>query len=565
MKFSELPYKRPALDPIDEKYASLPAQMEAAENLETLLSLLKEFEAFVSEVMTMYNLSYIRHTVDTRDAFYEQENAYYDACLPYFEQLRNEICRALTVSPFRRELERELGPAFFRNAELSMQAFAPEIIPDLAEENRLMSSYQQLMASARIPFQGQILTFPQLSPFKESPDAAVRKAAFTAEGTFLQEHGDELDRIFSQLIQLRTKMAKALGFQSFTDMAYCRRTRSCYGREDVAAFREQVIRHVVPLSSRLIEKQHKRNGISDAHVWDRTFLFPSGNPAPADPPEIIFRKGKQMYSELSGETKEFIDFMLKGDLFDVLSKDGKANGGYCTELPAFKAPFVFANFDGTSGDIEVLTHECGHAFESYRAMRSMKHIFQCEYTMDIAEIHSMGMEVLTYPWMPLFFGKDADKFYYSHLSEALRFLPYGCMVDHFQHIVYDHPELTSAQRHDAWLNLERLYRPDINYDGIPYYDKGGWWQRQLHIYMHPFYYIDYCLAQSAALMFWQAAQQDRSDAWTRYLSLVNKAGTLPFTELMRSAGFQSPMEDGVIKSLADSVFAYLEQMDDSHF
>ena len=565
MKFANLPYRRPRLDPIDPALTALPAQMEKAASAEELLRLLAVYEKFASEVMTMYNLAYIRHTVNTRDPFYEQENNFYDQYLPNYTQLCNEVNRVLAASPLRAELERELGRAYFQNAALSMRAFAPEIKEDLVEENRLMSRYQQLMASARIHFEGRVLTFPQLTPYKESPDAAIRKAACTAEGLFLQENGEELDSLFDSLVKVRTRMAHKLGFENFTAMAYCRQTRSCYDRADVASFREQVIRYVVPLSTRLIERQHERNGIENPHMWDRTFLFPGGNPAPSDPPEIIFEKGRRMYSELSGETREFFDFMLENDLFDVLSKDGKANGGYCTEMPDFLSPFVFANFNGTSGDIEVLTHECGHAFESFRAMRTMKHPAQCDLTMDVAEIHSMSMEMLTYPWMPLFFGKDVQKFYYAHLAEALRFLPYGCMVDHFQHMVYDHPEMTPAQRHEAWLALEKLYRPDLSYEGVPYYNKGGWWQRQLHIYMHPFYYIDYCLAQSAALMFWQAAQRDRRDAWTRYLALVGKAGTLPFTDLLHHVGFPSPMEDGVLKTLAESVFAYLEKVDDSEF
>lgn len=564
MGFNDYKYERVALCPISEEFTALPVKMCAAGSFAEVLALYKQYEAFREHLYTMYCLAYMRYTTNTHDEFYAAENEYYNQNLPQHEALASAVNAALEQSPYRQELEQEISTVFFKNAALKSKAFSTEIMPDLSIEATLQTEYQKLMASARIPFDGRELTFPQLTPYKESPDGNVRKAAFIAEGGFLAQNRETLDDIFDRLVAVRTRMAKQLGFTTFTEMGYCRRTRNCYTPQEVADFRRMVVRHIVPLNNELMCKQHQRNGITHPKVWDRTLVCKTGNACPKDTPEVIFQKGREMYAAMGKETGEFFDFMLENGLFDVLSKDGKANGGYCEMLPDYQAPFVFANFNGTSGDIEVLTHECGHAFEGYLSARNYKHFEQRNITYDIAEIHSMSMEFLTYPYMPAFFD-DPDKFYYAHLAEALKFLPYGCMVDHFQELVYNQPEMKPAQRHETWLELEKLYRPDIDYADVPHYNAGGWWQRQLHIYMDPFYYIDYCLAQSVALMFWQAAQKDRANAWTRYLELVKKSGTKTFCELVLEAGFPLPMEEGALASLAADVKGFLDTIDTSRF
>lgn len=216
--------------------------------------------------------------------------------------------------------------------------------------------------------------------------------------------------------------------------------------------------------------------------------------------------GKKMYEEMSPETAEFINFMYSNELLDLVAKDGKAVGGYCTEFPEYKAPFIFSNFNGTSGDVDVLTHEAGHAFAYYTA-RDFEFSENISPTMESCECHSMSMEFLAWKWLNLFYGDDTDRAKYVHLGSALIFLPYGCMVDHFQHIVYDNPDLTPAERHAEWKKLEAIYRPYLNPDDVDFYALGRGWQRQLHIYHYPFYYIDYCLAQTVSLEFWSMSPE----------------------------------------------------------
>ena len=549
MTFNQYQYERVPLTPIDPEISNIPDRLLKAESKEEFLELLKQADAFKRKLATMYNICYIRHTINTQDEFYSAENDYYDQNMPAAEQFSTRLSQAVMDSRFQELALKELGETYFLNARLAQKAFSPEIAEDMAEENRLQSEYQKLIASARIQFDGQTVNLSRLTPFKESPDREVRQRAWEAESKFMEENGEKLDEIFDKLVKTRTRMAKKLGFNSFTEVAYCRLKRASYGRKETDAFCEQVRREIVPLATHLIKLQHDRNNIEDAMIWDRSLSFKEGNPCPQGTPEEIFEKGRKMYSELSPVTAEFIEFMLSNGLFDVLSRDGKASGGYCTSIPDFQAPFVFANFNGTAGDVEVLTHECGHALNSYISLRKVKYIEQEEPSYDIAEIHSMGMEFMTYPFMGLFFGDKKDKFIYQHLASAIIFLPYGCMVDRFQHIVYDNPELTPQERHKEWLKLEAAYRPDIDYGNISYFAKGGWWQRQLHLYMHPFYYIDYCLAQSAAFMLYNIMRENYEAGWEKYIALVNKGAELTYTQLLAEMGLDSPFEEGALRRI----------------
>ena len=549
MKFSDYQYQRVPLNPIPPEISSIPEKIDSAQSQEEFLELLGQADGFKRKLATMYNICYIRHTINTQDEFYSRENDYYDQNLPAAEQFSTSLSRAVMQSKWLDCAREELGETCLINAQLAQKAFSPEIAADMAEENMLQSEYQKLIASANIEFDGQRVNLSRLTPFKQDVQRDVRRRAWEAESRFMEENGSKLDDIFDRLVKVRTRMAKKLGFDSFTDMAYCRLKRADSGRNETSAFCEQVRREIVPLSTHFIQLQHKRNEIDDPMIWDRSLSFKEGNPRPQGTPEEICDKGRKMYTELSPLTAEFIEFMLSSGLFDVLSRDGKASGGYCTSIPDYNSPFVFANFNGTAGDVEVLTHECGHALNSYISLRKVKYIEQEEPSYDIAEIHSMGMEFMTYPYMGLFFGEQKEKFIYQHLADAIIFLPYGCMVDRFQHIVYDNPDLTPQERHKEWLKLEMAYRPDIDYGDIQYFAHGGWWQRQLHIYIHPFYYIDYCLAQSAAFMLLNIMREDAQKGWDKYLELLKKGAQLTYTRLLEEMGLDSPFKEGALRRI----------------
>ena len=409
---------------------------------------------------------------------------------------------------------------------------------DLQKEfNALVSQYQQVYGGALVELDGKQLTIPQLGPYKEDLDPAVRRAAYEAEAGYFDAHRAELDELYGKIVKNLNQQAHVLGYKDYSELSYVRMNRIGYGAKEIKAFRDQVANDVVPLLQKVMAMRAKRTGIEHPTFTDLPIIFKDGNPKPIPGYQARMDAARTMYHELSPETAEFIDFMQDNELFDVESRPGKMSGGYMTSLPSYKAPFIFANWNNTSADVDVLTHECGHAFEGYMAERDPKIPADLECPgMESAEIHSMAMEFLTAPWHHLLFGRDTDKYALLHAEDSFLFLAYGCAVDEFQHIMYQNPDLTPDQRNQTWLELEHKYRPWIDFDNLPFYGRGAGWQRQLHIYECPFYYIDYCLSTMAALQFFLLSLKDHKDAWERYLKLVRRAGLASYTELLETAG-----------------------------
>lgn len=558
MKFSEMPYARPDMDSLFKQLDNLTAQLQDAPDAQAQLEIFDAKDKLMSRFNTLSSICSIRNTVDTRDKFYEEEQEYLDGQYPLVSEKVQAFNKVLVTSPFRRELEEKLGALLFTNIELELKSFSPEIVPLLQEENRLSTEYQKLYASARIEFMGKTVTIAQLGPYKQDPDRTVRKAAIEAEGGFFDQHRQELDELYDKLVKNRTEQAKKLGFENYVPLGFIRMGRNCYTPEDLSSFRSQVVRDLVPLTVKVKARQAKRLGIDDFKFYDNTFMFKGGSAKPQGTPEEIMAAGRRMYHELSEETGEFIDLMLENELFDVLAKEGKAPGGYCTSLPDYKYPFIFSNFNGTSGDVDVLTHEAGHAFADFRAQRRDLLSALESPTMEGCETHSMSMEFFAEPWYKEFFGPLTRKYEVGHCESSLIFIPYGCMVDEFQHIVYENPDMTPAQRNEAWMGLERKYRPWEDFEDLPFYGRGAGWQRQLHIYGSPFYYLDYCMAQTVAFQFWLASLKDREDAWARYLRFVDAGGTMSFAELVTAAGLKVPYAPGCVKEIGDAISAWID-------
>lgn len=562
MKFSQMEYKRPELAVLKQQIKDLTAQLQVAKSYEAAKAIFLKKEELEKHISTQSTLAEIRHTIDTRDEFYDGEVRFWNGAQPQLEEDLQKWIMAMLASPFRKDFAEEYGDLMFVNAEIALKTFSPEIIDDIQRENDLTQEYEKLLASAQIPFEGKDYTLSQMSPFKTDPSDARRLAAWKAEGQWYKDNQTALDGIYDKLVHLRDQMGKKLGYEGYTTLGYYRMGRNCYTKEDVEKFRAAVRTYLVPLADSIYREQAKRLGKEYPMSFaDNALEFRSGNPRPVGTPDDILAQGKRFYDELSPETSEFFRTMLDGELLDVLSTEGKAGGGYCTSIPDYRVPFIFANFNGTQHDVEVVTHEAGHAFAAYmnRDRVPMSYTWP---SMEACEVHSMSMEFFAWPWAEGFFGKDTQKFYYSHLSGALTFIPYGTMVDHFQHIVYEKPDMTPAERHGVWKELLGIYMPWMKLDGdIPFYAEGEGWQRQHHIYSSPFYYIDYCLAQTVSLQFWALLQQDQKNAWEHYMAYTRQGGSRTFTELLKNAGMESPFEEKCLRTVAQTAKDYLEHFD----
>ena len=560
MKFSEIKYERVDLKAHNEQVAQMTARLREAGSFEEVEQLVLEKDRLDGfGIRTMTTVARIRHNLDTRDAFYEDEVRFYDREGPKGRHLSKAWTEALLCSPFRAGLEEKYGGVSFLNAEISNRTFAPELVEDLQKENELVGRYVKLIASAQIEFDGKTLTIAQMAPYKLSTDDAVRRAAWRAEGSWFRDHGKELDGIFDELVAVRDRMGRKLGHNGFTQLGYDRMSRNCYTEKDVEQFRIAVQRDVVPLCKRIYMEQAKRMGFEFPMSFaDKDLAFRSGNPVPAGGPDDILAAGTKFYSELSGETKEFWDLMMEQEMMDVLARPGKAAGGYCAPVYGPKMPFIFANFNGTAHDAKVITHEAGHAFAFYL---NRDRVIGTMPSMEACEVHSTAMEFFADKWAELFFGKDAAKSRYSHLVESLHLIAYGTMVDHFQHIIYEYPEFGPAERHQVWQELMGVYMPWVRPDDIPFYGEGRGWQRQSHIYRMPFYYIDYCLAQAVALQFWAMSRDSMDRAWKTYMDYTKLGGSMVFTDLLAASGLRSPFDPDCLKDITEKAREYLAGFD----
>ena len=553
MKFKDMPYERIDFAKAKAELLEIMEKSKAAKSGEEQFEVHKMFYRLNDKIQTQVTLCSIRHTIDTTDEFYEKEQNYYDEQIPEYSNLCVEYQKILFYSPYREVLEGKIGQVAFKNMEIAMKSVSEEIIPLMQEENTLVTEYEKLLASAKIPWGEETLNLSLLTPYLKHKDAKIRREAQEKQNEFFLSIQDKLDELYDKLVKNRTLQAKKLGFETYTPLGYLRMQRNCYGREEIENLRRQVKEVWVPFAESIFEKRKERLGLSKLSYTDEVVYSPKGNPQPEGTPEEILQAGQQMYEELSPETKEFFDFMMDNELLDVFGRKTKAVGGYMTYIPDYKAPFIFANFNGTSGDVDVMTHECGHAFQGYLAAEDpiREH---ADIGMETAEIHSMSMEFFTEPWYPLFFGKEtAQEYTDMHLEDAVIFVPYGCMVDEFQHIIYDNPNLTPKERKQVWKDLERDYKPHLFYDGLEFFENGCFWQKQHHIYSFPLYYIDYVIAQLCAFEYKIWMDKDRKAAWQSYLKLCRMSAAKFHTELLEEAGLETPFKNGVLAKIVENL------------
>ena len=561
MNFNDYKYERIDIDAVKKQFEELIGSFSKADSAEKQCEIMDKVINLRNHIDTMITLVSIRHSINTADDFYDKENDYCDEISPLLYGFTTDFYEALVTSKFRKELEDKYGKFLFDQAECSLKTFNEEVIPQLQEENKLSSKYDKLIASAKIPFDGEERTLSQMAPYTQSKDRNIRKDAAKKVAEFFSAHKNDFDEIYDKLVKVRTEIAHKLGFKNYVELAYARLRRLDYNAQDVAGYRKQVLENIVPLHSELRERQAKRLGIDKLKFYDEPIKFNSGNADPHGDPEWILNHGKTMYRELSKETDEFFTFMTENNLLDLLSKKGKNSGGYCTYIPDYKSPFIFANFNGTAHDVDVLTHEAGHAFQVYesRGYEVPEYLWP---SYEACEIHSMSMEFLTWPWMGLYFENDEDKYKFIHLSEALLFIPYGVTVDEFQHWVYENPEATPEERRNKWLETEKKYLPTRDYGEIDELKEGIFWFRQGHIFGTPFYYIDYTLAQVCAFQFWIKSRENREKSWEEYLNLCRLGGSKPFFELMKAANLKNPFNEGTIASVIPKIREFLDSIDD---
>lgn len=563
MDFTKVPYQRPELVAYQAQMKRATEAINTAPSAQAAVAVAKQTVKQVNAVMTAAMLATIRHSIDTTDAFYAQEDDFWNEYGPQFDNAEMPYLKALTASPYQAALTEVYPHTFMLKAKNQLRVQTPAVLALQQQDNQLISEYDNLIAQAQIPYAGGTYTLAQLGAPMADKDRAVRKAASEAYWGFFAEHSDQIDAIYDQMVAVRTEMAHVLGFKDYAEMSYVFMDRFDYDETMVADYRQAVLTHVVPKVLTQRRKQAQRLGLDHLAYYDLAVQFKSGNAQPIGTPDELVAKANQMYHEMSAESGEFFEHMMADKLLDLVAKPGKEGGGYAEYLPGIQRPFIFANFNGTAGDVDVLTHEAGHAFQTYLArwIQPGDTVFP---TNEAAEIFSMSMEFIAYPWMQAFFGEATDKYRYAHLQSALIFLPYGILVDHFQHDVYTHPDWTSQQRKAHWRLLEQRYCPDRDYSDNAALNSGIYWYRQAHLFDVPFYYLDYTIAQVVAFEFWQRTAVLHDDhAWADYVAMAKAGGSQTLLELLRTGHLRSPFDEGVLADTISAVADALNAVDDA--
>lgn len=561
MKFEEFPLIIPSEKKVSRKFMVLLDAFTHAPSAKEQITAIRKIVKLIEEVSTQMTVISVKYTIDTRSEQNQKAQDAIDEFGPQFQALYNRYYKALVSSKYRPELEKKLGSFYFKKAEIALKCFDDKIIEDLQQENKLDSQYGKLVASAQIPFDGKILNLSQLGKYMQDIDHETRKKAAKAYFGFYEEHEKEFADIYDQLVHLRDGMAHKLGYENYLGLGYARMGRTDYDASMVADYRDQIKKVVVPVWKKSIKRQSERIGIKNPVFYDLNLEFLSGNPTPKGGKDYLVDQAHKMYNEMGDEIGEFFHKMIDDHLLDLEAKPGKQSGGYMTFFPKYKMPFIFSNFNGTSGDVDVLTHEVGHAFQGYLS-RNIKLPELRDPTMESCEIHSMSMEFFAWPWMESFFKEEQDKYRFSHLNGAIDFLPYGVSVDEFQHFVYTHPTATHDERCAAWRDIEKKYTPLKKYTGFPFLESGRFWMRQNHIYVSPLYYIDYTLAQVVAFQFLVEMLEDRPTAWAKYVKLCRMGGKYPFTVLLKKNHLRNPFKKGSIAKVIRPLEKVLDGFDD---
>lgn len=559
--FQDFNYTRPDINKLEAIFRKILETFQTAKTFSVCETAIDAINDLRYEIDTMYSIAMIRYNGNTSDSFYANESHYFDTHLPIYQNLILEFYIALNNSKYKNKIRKKWGNALFNTIDCVILSNSPVIIEELKEENQLSSQYNRLIASARIPFNAEEKNIADINVFEQHTDRGIRKDAAEAKWNFFSNNENKLDSIYDNLVKTRHNTAQKLGFTNFIELAYARYNRTDYKPGQVALYRKQIKDVVVPLIGQIYSKRAKRIEIDNVKYYDSAISFKSGNAKLQGNFEWLMNTTERMFSELSPETGVFFKYMKNKGLMDLVSRKDKAFRGYCTWLGKYKSPFIFANFNGTSNDVRVLIHELGHAFQKYHS----KHYKLPEYTrptLEACEIHSMSLEFLTWPWMNLFFGQDAEKYRYAHLCAAVTLLAYSASIDEFQHVVYANPGLSPKERKLEWKKIEKTYMPYNDYEGNDFLNGGGYWQQQSHVYTKPFYYIDYALAQICALQFWNRSTINFEQTWADYMKICKVGGSMSFSEILTLGNLKSPFEEGCIEATIKPVIEWFNNIDD---
>ena len=547
-----------ALQPYFEELQQRELNSKAA--LEQWLHDISELEAVVGEDACWRQ---INMTCDTTNKAYEEAFTYF--CMeiePKMKPYGFELNKKLLACPCTQELDQAVYFPYLRSVENAVQLYREENVPLQADMSLLAQQYGVISGAMSVEIEGKEYTLQQAAKLLQSPARPLREKTFNAVATRRLEDKDKLNELFDTLLTVRQQIARNAGFDNYRDYKFKELGRFDYTVEDCYAFHEAVKEHILPLHAMLVKHRQQRLGLDVMRPWDG-YAEPAGT-QPLHP----FKDGAELSNkaiEVFGKLRPYfsgcLQTMQQMHRLDLESRKGKAPGGYNCPLPETGVPFIFMNAAGTMGDVITMMHEGGHAVHSFLSHDLALSAFK-EYPMEIAELASMSMELFSMEHWDVFFA-DKNELHRAQLEELERIisvLPWIATIDKYQHWLYTHPGHSVAERSEAWMSILAEFSTGItDWSGYEEY-RTNFWQKQLHLFEVPFYYIEYGIAQLGAMAMWRQYRQQPGQALDNYMSALSLGYTKTLKELYATAGIQFNFSPAYIQELAGFVTPILGEM-----
>jgi len=531
----------------------LEREINSGQDLEKWLNDASELEAVVSEDA---NWRQIRMTCDTENKDLEQAFTFFVMEIqPHVQSYADRLNRKLIESPFTRELDQEKYYTYLRNIRKSIELFRKENIPLNSELSVMAQQYGMIAGKMTVQVDGKEYTLQQAAKFLENPNRALREEVYRKINERRLQDKDELNKLFTSLVQKRHQVALNAGFGNYRDFRFKELGRFDYTREDCFQFHEAVKQNVMPLADEIYAKKKSKLGVDPLRPWD-TEAEPEGiNPLnPFKTGDELLQKTLKCLDEVNPFFADCLRQMQRMQRLDLESRKGKAPGGYNCPLPETGAPFIFMNAAGQMGDVTTIIHEGGHAVHSFLTHPLQLTGFK-EYPMEIAEVASMSMELFSMDYWDSFFNnkEELKRAKEYQLERVITIFPWIAIIDKFQHWVYENPTHTEEQRGSTWMEILNEFSSSvIDFSGLEQYRKYGW-QRQLHLYEVPFYYIEYGIAQLGAIGLWMQFKKNKQTALSNYIGALSLGGTKTLPQLFETAGLKFNFSPDYVKNLMSFV------------
>jgi oligoendopeptidase F len=504
---------------------------------------------------------YIAMTCHTDNA--EAEKAY----LEFIEQIEPQLkprqfklAELYLAHPLRDQLPKQRYAVFDRNTRVQVELYRPENVPLETEEAKLCQAYQKLSGSLTVQFRGEEKTLVQMGRYLEEPDRALRQEAWELVAERRLREADKFEENFEQLLKLREQIAANAGFPNYLQYAFRARGRFDYTAEDCLEFHEAIARKVMPVLRDLQAERRRQLQLPSLRPWDLS-VDPLNRPPlrPFEQVGTMISKTQEIFQQLDPGLAKGFKTMQDLHLLDLDNRKGKAPGGYQSTLAESRLPFIFMNAVGLQRDVETILHEAGHAFHALATRPEDLYAYRSA-PIEFCEVASMSMELLGNEFLGAFYSPaDANRARRDHLEGIIEIFPWIATVDAFQHWIYSHPCHTRAERTAAWLGLMDRFGGDVNWTG---YEpaRANLWHRQLHIFIHPFYYVEYGIAQLGALQVWANSKKDKVRALNDYQEGLRLGGSRPLPELFAAAGCRFDFSEQTVRPLVILVGSELEKL-----